>query len=108
MEAPRVGYNKTQGNRVLASQQGWQAPGRSSASLSLFWGRVGSEITKRQQETQQKELGPETATYTEKRSKLRDLELVETETEIPVWGLSLPLVPCKNHKQASQLFLLSK
>lgn len=91
---------------------GLASPGKSSASLSLFWGRVCSEITKRQQETRQKELGPETATYSREEKQLRDLELAEAETEIPVWGglwgLSLPLVPCENHKQASQLFPLRK
>lgn len=95
-------YNKARVNRVLASQQGWQAPGKSAASLSLFWSGVGSEITKRQQETQQKELGPETATYNKEEKQLIDTELVETTAEIPMWGglfgLSLPLVSCKNHK----------
>jgi hypothetical protein len=62
-------YNKAQANSILASLQGWHAPGKPSPSLSLFCSGIGSAITKkRQQETQQKELKAETVTHRKRRS----------------------------------------
>lgn len=47
---------------------------------------MGSDITKRQQRTQHKEVGSETVAYNKEEKQLIDTELVETKAEIPMWG----------------------
>lgn len=72
--------------RPMASRQpaGLASPWRASALTSLSWAGLDSEITKRQQETQQEELNAETAAC--KEEELVDGSYLRLQLRLQGWG----------------------